>query len=141
MYVGLIGITLGLFFFSLFDFMKKRAYRKSYVSLAMFMKLVVVMVIVMLSFAVLYYLMSLKGVILVESLSSRKPVDPSFMNLLYFSGETLLSVGYGDMLPVGATRFFAMVEALIGMLLPAATFMKALHDTYSGTSSSKQEQG
>lgn len=45
---------------------------------------------------------------------------------LYFSGVTLLSVGYGDLVPVGSARFFALIQAAIGFLLPTAFFIRAL---------------
>ncbi|WP_216775877.1 potassium channel family protein [Metabacillus halosaccharovorans] len=38
---------------------------------------------------------------------------------LYFSAVTLFSVGYGDIVPVGIGRFLAVLEALIGYVLPA----------------------
>jgi potassium channel LctB len=38
---------------------------------------------------------------------------------LYFSAVTLFSVGYGDIVPVGIGRFLAVIEALIGYVLPA----------------------
>ncbi|MFC3041574.1 ion channel [Virgibacillus xinjiangensis] len=39
---------------------------------------------------------------------------------------TILSVGYGDLVPVGPARLFALLEAGIGLLLPSAYFMKAI---------------
>jgi potassium channel LctB len=41
-------------------------------------------------------------------------------DIVYFSAVTLLSVGYGDLVPVGIGRIIAMVQALFGFLLPAA---------------------
>jgi potassium channel LctB len=41
-------------------------------------------------------------------------------DIIYFSAVTLLSVGYGDLVPVGIGRFIAIVQALFGYLLPAA---------------------
>ncbi|NJP38325.1 ion channel [Alkalicoccus luteus] len=52
--------------------------------------------------------------------------DPSFMDLLYFSGVTILSVGYGDFVPIGAARFFALLQAALGLLVPSAFFMTML---------------
>ncbi|WLR42693.1 potassium channel family protein [Bacillus carboniphilus] len=37
---------------------------------------------------------------------------------IYFSAVTLFSVGYGDITPVGIGRLLAVVQALIGYLLP-----------------------
>ncbi|MGE7979836.1 potassium channel family protein [Psychrobacillus sp. NPDC093200] len=45
---------------------------------------------------------------------------------IYFSGVTILSVGYGDLVPVGKARFFALIQAAIGLLLPTAFFIRAL---------------
>ncbi|MGD7009772.1 ion channel [Metabacillus sp. 84] len=37
---------------------------------------------------------------------------------LYFSAVTLFSVGYGEIIPVGAGRLLAVIEALVGYMLP-----------------------
>ncbi|UOY91824.1 potassium channel family protein [Ectobacillus sp. JY-23] len=39
---------------------------------------------------------------------------------MYFSAITLLSVGYGDITPIGIGRWLAIVEALVGYTMPAA---------------------
>ena len=122
LFIGaIIFIILNLVYF-----FTNKTYRKSYFSTALFLNLFFVLTGVLIGFAILYYLLSLNGTILVTSLSSRDPVNPTFWDLLYFSGETLLSVGYGDMLPVGMARFFALIESAIGILLPTAYFLKAL---------------
>ncbi|MFC4024385.1 ion channel [Oceanobacillus longus] len=126
MYNFLIGATIVFIAINLYYFFANKTYRKSYFSTALFLKLFFVLCGVLVGFALLYYLLSLEDVILVESLTNREPVEPTFLNLLYFSGETLFSVGYGDMLPVGSVRFFAIIESAIGVLLPTAYFMKAL---------------
>ncbi len=47
---------------------------------------------------------------------------------LYFSAVTLLSVGYGDIVPIGIGRWIAMVEALLGYALPAAFVVRTVMD-------------
>ncbi len=47
---------------------------------------------------------------------------------LYFSAITLLSVGYGDITPIGFGRGFAVVEALIGYIIPAAFVVRSMVD-------------
>ena len=42
---------------------------------------------------------------------------PSWATALYFSAETYTSLGYGDVVPHGALRALAGVEALNGLLL------------------------
>lgn len=47
--------------------------------------------------------------------SSDTPVAPSFLNALYYSGVTLGTLGYGDILPVhGPFRLLAVLEAVAG---------------------------
>lgn len=44
----------------------------------------------------------------------------------YFSAITLLSVGYGDITPFGWSRAVAIVEALVGYILPAVITVQYL---------------
>lgn len=45
---------------------------------------------------------------------------------MYFSSMTMLSVGYGDLTPMGLGRWLSIVEALIGYLLPAAFVLNSV---------------
>ncbi|MDX8362332.1 MULTISPECIES: potassium channel family protein [Bacillaceae] len=45
---------------------------------------------------------------------------------MYFSAITLLSVGYGDITPVGGGRWIAIAEALLGYTIPAAFVVKTV---------------
>lgn len=75
----------------------------------------------------IYYALSRDAVILVTSLESMNAIEPTWDNLLYFSGVTLLSIGFGDLLPVGLIRLFAIIEGAIGILLPSAFFIKSIY--------------
>ncbi|MCA0173529.1 ion channel [Bacillus sp. RAR_GA_16] len=54
-------------------------------------------------------------------------------SVLYFSAVTLLSVGYGDLTPIGIGRWIAIIEALIGYLMPAAFFVTTIVDYRENT--------
>ncbi len=45
----------------------------------------------------------------------------TLLDFVYFSFVTYATVGYGDLVPVGALRFFANIEALTGLVLVAWT--------------------
>lgn len=42
---------------------------------------------------------------------------------VYFSFITMTAIGYGDLVPLGLARFFAIVQALIGYILPYAIIL------------------
>jgi voltage-gated potassium channel Kch len=48
----------------------------------------------------------------------------SWYNSLYFSVVTGTTLGYGDIVPIGASRFFAALQSLISFVLLAATVSK-----------------
>jgi potassium channel LctB len=60
------------------------------------------------------------------------PLSGSYFQLLeavfYFSSVTLLSVGYGDITPVGLGRWISIIEALLGYLMPAAFVLSTVLD-------------
>ncbi len=119
-------------FFNLIYFFKNKEFQYSYFSKKMFYKLFFVLAGITVAFAVLYYGLGANGTVLKYSLPDGQAVPHRFTNYLYFSGVTILSVGYGDYLPVGHLRFFALIEAAIGLLLPSAYFMKMLNSKNGG---------
>ncbi len=42
-----------------------------------------------------------------------------FLDVVYFSGITFSTLGYGDVVPLGPARFMAAMEALTGLVLIA----------------------
>jgi potassium channel LctB len=122
-------VTIGTIIFILVNliyFFKDKHFKYSYFSTPLFYKLFFVLFSIMIAFAVLYYVLSFENPMLRVSSPSGKPVEHTFLNYLYYSGVTILSVGYGDYIPTGHIRFFALLEAAIGLLLPTAYFMKVL---------------
>jgi potassium channel LctB len=90
-------------------------------SVEMFYSLLITYSIVILGFGLIYFILSFEGIYLVEGNELRQ-VSPigSLIHSFYFSGVTMLTIGYGDISPIGIGRFIALVEALIGYVLPTA---------------------
>lgn len=122
----LIGVTLLFLIVNLYYFFTNKSFKNSYFSSILFYKLFFVLVGITLGFACLYYILSFNEVVLRINDPTGEPADVTFLESLYFSGVTILSVGYGDLVPVGSARFFSLIQASIGLLLPTAYFMKAL---------------
>lgn len=47
--------------------------------------------------------------------------SPNFADLVYFSGSVYTSLGFGDIVPTGLSRLYAVVEAVTGLVLIAWT--------------------
>lgn len=77
-----------------------------------FLKLTLFFVLTIFISAVIYWLLSPSenGVIIVE-----KPTTFSFFEGLYFSVVTISSLGYGDMHPLGFSRYIAIFEVIVGL--------------------------
>ncbi|MFC4713657.1 potassium channel family protein [Planococcus dechangensis] len=122
----LIGLTILLMLANLWFFFTGRKFKNSHFHPPLFQKLFFSLVGITFGFAVLYYVLGTQNDILRIATAEGDDGAESFWDYLYFSGTTMLSVGYGDIVPVGSARFFSLVQAAIGLLLPAAYFAKVL---------------
>ncbi|MCD5325568.1 MULTISPECIES: potassium channel family protein [Pontibacillus] len=93
-----------------------------------FYTLIAVYGIVMLGFGLIYFILASEGlVILQDELLLEDSLLDRLAHSVYFSGVTLMTVGYGDITPVGLGRVVALIEAMIGYVLPAAFFVQYMH--------------
>lgn len=101
-----------------------------YLSLENFLLFLFTYVILFIGFGFIYTLFELAGVsVLVEG---GKQIEVPFFNIvgtgMYFSAVTLFSVGYGEVVPIGIGRWIAILEAMIGYILPAAFVLRSVID-------------
>jgi potassium channel LctB len=97
-------------------------------SVEMFYSLLITYTIVILGFGLIYFILSFEGIYLVEGGELRQvSVIGSMIHSFYFSGVTMLTIGYGDISPIGIGRLIAIVEALIGYVLPTAFIIQIVH--------------
>ncbi|MGD6943250.1 ion channel [Cytobacillus gottheilii] len=85
---------------------------------------------IMIGFGLIYIILDLNGhIVLIEETSY---LEVSFLDRLetgfYFSAMTLFSVGYGDIAPIGIGRMIAVIEALIGYVIPTAFVARVVFD-------------
>ncbi|WP_100398151.1 potassium channel family protein [Bacillus sp. FJAT-44742] len=130
MFAGILILLTILFLIgNLFYFFTNKTFKKAGFDSVLFYNLFFVLLGLTLGFAFLYYLLSFQETVLVINDPTEDPAEPTFLNFLYFSGVTILSVGYGDLVPVGSARFFALMQAALGFLLPTIIFLKALNNS------------
>lgn len=120
---------------SLVDFIhagKMRLYmRRSGFSLEFFYMLLLIYGIVIIGFGLIYFFLTMQDMALVENGELRQGgVLDTVGQAVYFSGVTMLTIGYGDITPVGMARFIALIQALIGYILPTAFVLRLVqhHD-------------
>lgn len=122
----LIGIALLFILGNLIYFFKDKRFKESKVHTGLLLKLFYTLVSVTIGFTFLYYILNTQAPILHINDPSDDAVDADIWDLLYFSGVTILSVGYGDYVPVGSARFFSLIQAALGLLIPSAFFLTAI---------------
>ncbi|MFZ3590992.1 ion channel [Bacillus sp. DJP31] len=109
---------------------KRNGLRHNYISFENIAFLFLLYVNVLVGFGLVYAIFEMKGSsILVENgIALSGGFLDVFASTLYFSAITLLSVGYGDITPIGVGRSFAILEALIGYIIPAAFVVRSMVD-------------
>jgi len=101
---------------------------KTSISLEVFYTLIIIYCIVIIGFGLIYFLLSFYDVMLIDNVANDNiTIKNLLFRCFYFSGVTLLTIGYGDITPIGIGRFVAIIQALIGYLLPTAFVLKLVH--------------
>ena len=82
------------------------------------------------SFGLIYSILHMNGFpILIEGGKVISAEFPSVvLSSIYFSAVTMLTVGYGDITPIGIGRGIASFQALIGYIMPAAFVVRIVLD-------------
>src|SRR5699024_12142512 len=94
-------------------------------SVEIFYTLLITYSIVIIGFGLIYFILSFQGIILVEGDELRKVGKlGSLIHSFYFRGVTILTIGYGDIVPIGIGRLVALIQALIGYILPTAFVLR-----------------
>lgn len=135
----IIGVICFILIKSLIEFIQggklrvRMEMKESRFSIEIFYTLLIIYSIVIIGFGLIYFILSFQGVVLVEHGELRQVnVIGSIIHSFYFSGVTLLTIGYGDIVPIGVGRFIALVQALIGYILPTAFVLRLVQARSEG---------
>jgi len=120
--VGLLfGICIAICIFMSFRYVVIVCFQKNFLSIETIIMIMYLYISLLLGFGIIY-LICIQSSIPVLQEAGNVTTGGYFDNLftsLYFSAVTLFSLGYGDVVPVGIGRFLAVIESLIGYVLPA----------------------
>lgn len=95
-------------------------------SFPLFVSILMVYTIILIGFGIIYLTLDQQGITVYKEALHMERLDwvNEMVRSMYFSGVTLFTVGYGDMVPVGVGRWIAIIEAMFGYSLPAALVVK-----------------
>lgn len=89
-----------------------------------------VMVSLTISFALIYFVMSFSTPILIDSNQGTVMKEHNFAEMIYYSGSTLLSIGYGDLNPIGPIRYVSLFEGFLGIVVPTVIFISEVNKKF-----------
>ncbi|MCG1010259.1 two pore domain potassium channel family protein [Salinicoccus sp. ID82-1] len=125
-----LGILVVFIAFQLGAFAKKKGELGDRHSLSLnwplYLYIFTVMFALFVIFAVIYYIISFQTSIYINGNTGESVTDYTFWEILYYSGVTLLSIGYGDFTPVGVVRFLSLFEGFLGIVVPSVIFIKEM---------------
>ncbi|MBA2876542.1 potassium channel family protein [Thermaerobacillus caldiproteolyticus] len=101
-----------------------------YISLENLFVLIFLYMTMMMGFGLIYMVLKLNGHdVFIKSVDgTTNECFTVLQDSLYLSATTLLSVGYGDITPIGIGRWLAVIEALLGYIMPATLVARAVID-------------
>ncbi len=125
--LSLISCILFISFWQFLNFhrTKRKSLYRMGISFELFYTLIILYGTVIVGFGLIYFSLSFYQVILVEiGQVKQETIKESLFRSFYFSGVTMLTIGYGDIIPLGIGRAIAIIQALIGYLLPTSFVLK-----------------
>lgn len=126
---GAFLLVVYLLIACMYTFLKRKQEIRGRFSFDQFYILVMVYITVMIGYGLIYFLLSQQGIAVLEEghFKGTSQLD-QLGHAVYFSGITLMTVGYGDISPIGIGKYIALSEALLGYVLPSAFFVRVLND-------------
>ncbi|WP_077702772.1 potassium channel family protein [Virgibacillus dokdonensis] len=121
-----VTFVMGRSFIDFIHVGKMQTYiRRSGFSLEFFYMLLIIYAVVIVGFGLIYFVLSMQDIVLVENGALRQvSILDALGQAVYFSGVTMLTIGYGDITPVGIGKIIALMQALIGYILPTAFVLR-----------------
>jgi potassium channel LctB len=126
-----VCLSIWVMFKSLLQLLNTKRFACPVFSWRHFFVLLLAYLICILGFTVLYLGLEIAGYssVIIYNLNEELSPVTYVGNLIYFSTMTMLSVGYGDITPLGLAKLLASIQALIGYLLPAAFIVSGFATT------------
>jgi potassium channel LctB len=125
-----VGIVTAVLIGSITSIWTTRGKVTRHISLENLFILIQWYITMMLGFGLIYMVLQMNGhnVFIPSADGTANGCFSILQDSLYLSGMTLLSVGYGDVAPIGIGRWIAITEALLGYIMPAVLVARTMMD-------------
>lgn len=118
---GLFAVAVTLCLLMSFNIFIRTFSRKNFLSIDTLLIVIFLYLSILIGFSMMYLILDASGfeVLVDNGVILEGTYLERLHTCLYFSAVTLFSLGYGDVVPIGFGRLLAVLEALIGYVLPA----------------------
>ncbi|CAD2074355.1 hypothetical protein GCM10007275_05800 [Jeotgalicoccus coquinae] len=127
----ILTLFILFFLFQIGAFAKKKGEMKNTHNFSLqwplYLYIFTVMISLTIIFALIYFVMSFSTPILIDSNQGTVMKDHDFAEMIYYSGSTLLSIGYGDLNPIGPIRYISLFEGFLGVVTPTVIFVSEVN--------------
>lgn len=131
---AILTLFILFFLFQIGAFAKKKREMKNTYNFALqwplYLYIFTVMISLTITFALIYFVMSFSTPILIDSNQGIVMKDHNFAEMIYYSGTTLLSIGYGDLNPIGPARYISLFEGFLGIVAPTVIFISEVNKNF-----------
>jgi len=105
------------------------ALQDKFLSWENFIYLFFIFLTILIGFGLIYFILQENGLtVYIDHSETPKSFMTSLLTSFYFSGVTLFSIGYGDVSPIGIGRLLAILEGIIGYIIPASFVVRTVID-------------
>lgn len=127
----ILTLFILFFLFQIGAFAKKKGEMKNTHNFSLqwplYLYIFTVMISLTIIFALIYFVISFSTPILIDSNQGTVMKDHDFAEMIYYSGSTLLSIGYGDLNPIGPIRYISLFEGFLGVVTPTVIFVSEVN--------------
>src|SRR5699024_12479505 len=108
--IMLVSSTMLISIWQYVTFQYRQKAHRLRISFELFYTLIIIYTLVIIGFAIIYFMLSLYGEVLVDT-GQIYPVSisTSLFGSIYFISLTVLKFGYGDVMHIGAVTFIAVI--------------------------------
>src|SRR5699024_6513488 len=123
--IMLVSSTMLISIWQYVTFQYRQKAHRLRISFELFYTLIIIYTLVIIDFCIISFMLSVyEEVLIVNGQFFPVTISTLLFRSNYFSAVTMLTIGYGDIVPIEAARLIAVIQNLLGYLLPTIFVLK-----------------